>query len=100
MEKTTIKASTQKLSGGKIKVKWTKSPGYRVDYYEVYRSTSKSKVTAGKPFFKTKSGTVKSYTNSKSLKTGTRYYYKVRGVRVIDGVKCYTKWSNLVYRKA
>lgn len=97
---TTIKVSTAKTSTGKIKIKWTKSAGYKVDYYEVYRSTSKSKVTSGKAFYTTKTGTAKSYTNSKSLKKGTRYYYKVRGVRVVDGVKYYTKWSNLAYRKA
>ena len=100
IEATTIKASTAKTSTGKIKIKWTKSAGYKVDYYEVYRSTSKSKVTNGKAFFTTKTGSAKSYTNSKSLKKGTRYYYKVRGVRVVDGVKYYTKWSNLAYRKA
>lgn len=97
---TTIKATSSKTSKGKIRIKWTKSAGYSVDYYEIYRSTAKSSVTKGKAFYKTKNGSVKSYLNSKSLKKGKRYYYKVRGVREINGVKYYTKWSNLTYKKA
>ncbi len=96
---TSLTASSTAVKGA-IKVTWKKSAGYKVDYYEVYRSTKKSSGYGTKPYFTTKDGTAKSYKNTKSLKKGTRYYYKVRGVRVIDGKKYYTQWSNKAYRVA
>ena len=99
VEKTTIKASSSKLKKG-IKVSWKKSAGYKVDYYQVYRSTKKNSGYGNKAFYTTKGGTQKTYKNTKQVKKGIRYYYKVRGVRVIDGKKVYTKWSNKVWRTA
>ena len=96
---TTIKA--QSTAGkGYIRVNWKKSAGYRVDYYQVYRSTKKS--SFGKEaYFATKQGGMTGwYKNTKELKKGTRYYYKVRGVRELDGKNVYTKWSTLAFRIA
>lgn len=92
-----------KTSKGKgwIKINYKKSKGYKVDYYEVYRKTGKNGKFGSKPFYKTKkNGLTGWYKNTKSLKKGTRYYYKVRGVRIIDGKKYYTKWSKTYYRIA
>lgn len=96
VQNTTIKASSE-LGDGYIRVNWEKSAGYKVDYYEIYRSTT-SGVYNDKPYFTTKDGTATYYKNTKDLKNGVRYYYKVRGVREIDGKLYYTKWSGQAYR--
>lgn len=85
---------------GSITVKWKKSAGFKVDYYQVFRSTKKNIGYGTKAFYVTKTGTQKSYKNTKQLKKGTRYYYKVRGVRVLDGKKVYTQYSNKACRIA
>ena len=99
VQATTVKASSVKLKNGSIRITWKKSPGYKVDYYQIFRSTKKNSGYDTKAFFTTKTGTATTYTNSKSLKVGTRYYYKVRGVRVIDGKKYYTQYSNKANRR-
>ncbi len=99
VENTKIAVKSSLTAKGKIKLKWTKSPGYKVDYYEVFRSTQKNSGYGKKPVFTTKDGSKTTYINSK-VKSGTRYYYKVRGVRIVDGEKIYTPYSNIAYRKA
>lgn len=96
VENTTIKASTV-LEEGFIQLSWQKSAGYKVDYYEVYRSTTAGSYSST-PFYTTNSGTVTTYKNNKDIKDGIRYYYRVRGVRTIDGKKYYTQWSNQANR--
>lgn len=100
VEATTIKAQTVKVSGKKIKLQWKKSSGCMVDYFEVYRSTSKKTLGKGKAVYQTKSGGAKVYTDTKSLKKGKKYYYKLRGVRIVNGKKIYTQWSNVACRIA
>ena len=102
VENTTLKASSKKVASG-IKITWTKSKGYRMDYYEVFRSTKRYSGFGKAAFYTTKNAenTAKTwYVNTKSLKEGTRYYYKVRGVRMLDGKKVYTQWSTKAWRIA
>ena len=71
---------------------WTKSEGYRVDGYQVYRKEGNSN-------FEPHASTSKlNYTETRNLAKGTVYAYKVRGYRVIDGDTKYTEWSNVVER--
>ena len=63
------------------------------DGVEIYRSTKKNRF-GKKPFYATKGGkSAGYYINSKSLKSGVTYYYKVRGYVLIDGQKHYTDLS-------
>lgn len=96
VENTTIKASSER-GDGYIRINWEKSAGYKVDYFEVFKST-KSNVYGDKPLYQTKDGTKYTLKNTSSLKKGTRYYYKIRGVREIDGEVYYTQWSNQANR--
>ena len=99
VESLKIKASSR-ASKGKIVVKWTvKGDASVADGYQVFRSTKRNSGYGNynKPYFTTKS---KSYKNTKSLKKGKRYYYKVRAYKVVDGKKVYSDYSNKAYRTA
>ncbi len=99
VKNTTIKLSSTR-GKGYIKLNWKKSAGYKVDYYQVFRSVKRNRGYGTKPIYTTSSGSKTFYKNTKSLKAGTRYYFKVRGVRIIDGKKYYTQYSNKAYRTA
>ena len=93
MKKTTIKLRTSVTAKGKIRLKWKKSAGFKIDYYQIFRSTKKSDF-GKKPFFKATKNK-KTYINTKNLKKNKRFYYKIRGVRQIGDKLYYTKWSNI-----
>ena len=85
---------------GSITVKWKVDGDYSVaDGMRVYKSTKKNSGYGATPYFITKKGATQ-YKNTKELKKGTRYYYKVRAYVEIDGVKYYSDWSNKAYRIA
>ena len=97
IKNTEIEIETTVNKDGNIVIKWKKSKGYRVDSFEILRAVKKN----GKysKIYTTKSGKASRIVNAKNLKDGKRYYYKVRGVRTIDGKKYYTEWSNIESEK-
>lgn len=81
-----------------IKVYWFNKDGSELDFdgYEVYRSLKRNSGYGKTPFFKT---TKERYFNT-AVKKGNKYYYKVRGYKVIDGKKIYTEYSLKAWRTA
>ena len=98
VEATTVDMSSSLTEKGTIRIDWSKSPGYKVDYYEVWRSTARNSGYGTKPYYTTSSGSKTYYVNTKGLEAGNTYYFKVRGVRLVNGEKVYTQWSNKSWR--
>ncbi len=90
--KITAKSTAKK---GSITVKWTVKGSADVDGYEIWKSKKHS--SGYKKAFTTKKQT---YKNTKGLKKGTRYYYKVRAYKMVDGKKITSDWSNKARRVA
>ena len=94
---TNLKATAAKKS---VKLAWDKRKA-QTDGFVICWATSKVKLAKGKAL-KTatvKKAAAKSYTASK-LKSGKRYYFKVRAYKVVDGVKVYSAWSAVKGAKA
>jgi len=98
VQNTTIVLKSKLTKDGKVLLTWTKSKGYKVDRFEIYRSVKRHSGYGKKAFFTTKDGSWSKYLNTKNLKAGKTYYYKVRGVRTIEGQKYYTQCSNKAWR--
>lgn len=98
VQNQSIKLRSSLTAKRNVQLRWSKPEAVTMDYYEIYRSTHRYKGYTTKPFYTTRYGLRNDYTNTKGLKKGTRYYYKIRGVKVIDGKKYYTQWSNKVWR--
>ncbi|MGN0736460.1 MAG: InlB B-repeat-containing protein [Anaerovoracaceae bacterium] len=84
-----------------IRIRVYDKNGLSTDFFdgiEIYRSTKSNSGYGKKPIFVIKSGK-SSYYNT-AIKSGTRYYYKVRGFVIIDGQKYYTDWSLKAIRTA
>ncbi|MCI6854125.1 MAG: phosphodiester glycosidase family protein [Firmicutes bacterium] len=88
----------EKKKGSKLA--WRKSWGYKVDGFQIFRSVKKTEGYSRKPVYVVSSNKTAYYVETKNLKKGKRYYYKVRGVRKVAGKTIYTKWSNVVSDKA
>ena len=98
--KLTSKQVKTKAGKKAVKITWTADAGDKVlDGVEVFRSTERYKGYGTEPFYtSTKGGNTGSYTNTKSLKKGTKYYYRVRGYVLVDGQKVYTDYSTKAWR--
>ena len=86
------------LKNGKkaVRITWYDKNGNEGDFdgVEIYRSTQRYKGYGLKPFYSTKGGKTEGYyVNTRDLKEGTTYYYRVRGYVEIDGQKYYTDYS-------
>ena len=92
---TKSKVITRKSGKKVIRLTWTAPDGVDVDGYEIFRSTKKNSGFGTKPYFET---TSTSYTNTKNLKPGKIYYYKVRAFVVINGERVYTDYSMKAFR--
>lgn len=81
-----------------ILVYWYDKDGSALDFdgYEVYRSLKKYSGYGADPIFKT---TREVYFNT-AITKGTKYYYKVRAYKIIDGQKVYTDYSLKAWRIA
>lgn len=82
------------VSRKRVKLTWKKSnSGYRVDSYQIWRSTKK---TSGyTKIFTSTSASHKYYVNTKGLEPGKTYWYKVRGIRRVDGKLVYTPFTKI-----
>lgn len=95
VKNTKISALKVKAVKGKFVLTWKKSDGYKVDNYQVFRSAKKNGA-----YKKVSTVKEKKCSDKDGLKKGSRYYYKVRGCRSIDGKPVYTQWSEKVGVKA
>ncbi len=83
----------------KVKLTWEKSSsGYAVDAYQIWRSAKKS--SGYKKFFTTSDATKCTYTNNKDITENTTYWYKVRGIRTIQGKLLYTPFTKIQVKTA
>ena len=97
--KTTTKTATPKISGisaGKKKatIKWKKvsgASGYEIQMAEAKNGKYKTMATI-------KKGSTVKYTKS-ALKTGKKYFFKIRTYRIVDGKKIYSAYSAISYVK-
>ena len=92
----TLRSKQVKMKNGKKAIKLTRKTDSDADFdgVEIYRSTKRNSGYGKKPLYTT---TKNAYYNT-AIKSGTRYYYKVRGFVTIDGEKVYTNWSTKAWR--
>ena len=90
------KVVTMKNGKKAVRITWYNANGEMMEFdgVEIFRSTKKNSGYGKKPFYATKESKSKGYyINTKDVKVGTTYYYKLRGYVVIDGQKYYTDYS-------
>lgn len=90
----TVLEAEAKASKGKVEITWTVAENDTITTqpagYQIWRSTSKD--SGYKKIGSTKN---LKFTNKSNLKKGTRYYYKIRAYRTINGKTYYGQWTQL-----
>lgn len=79
--------NAEKASDTQVAITWNKLATMK--YYDVYRATS---VDGKYTLLKRTTAT----TTTNTVKAGKTYYYKVRAYNVVDGVKVYTNYSEVL----
>ncbi|MGN0720590.1 MAG: YDG domain-containing protein [Anaerovoracaceae bacterium] len=94
--KLRLRSQLVKTKSGKkaIKLTWTNPSDIEFEGVEIYRSLKKNTGYGKKPIYISKSG---KYINT-AVKSGKKYYYRVRAFVTIDGEKVYTEYSGKAYR--
>ena len=95
--KLVARSQMSKAQGKKaVKITWYASDGSEVklDGVEIFRSTKRYSGFGTKPIF----STIKAQYHNTAIEVGTKYYYKVRGYKMIGGEKIYTEWSTKAWR--
>ena len=90
------KLVTMKNGKKAVRITWYNRNGEMMEFdgVEIFRSTKRNSGYGKKPFYATKGSNTKGYyINTKDVKVGTTYYYRVRGYVIIDGQKYYTDYS-------
>lgn len=84
-----------------VRIIWFDRNGAELDFdgVEIYRSTKRYKGYGTRPFYTTKKNKSEGYyINTKGMKKGMKYYYKVRGYVPVDGKKVFTDYSLKAWR--
>ncbi len=95
-----VKGVKAKASGKKkVKVSWAKRTA-QTDGFQVAYAASKAKLAKGKGKTATVKGAAKKSYTAKSLKSGKKYFFKVRAYKVVNGKTYYSAWSAVKAAKA
>ena len=94
IEKTKVVSLKAYPETKRVKLTWKKSnSGYSVDYYQVWRSYKKS--SGYTKIFTSSDADKKYFVQTKNVEPGTTYWYKVRGVRDLEGKLVYTPFTKI-----
>ncbi len=86
-----------KTAKASVRLSWKKAGSYDVDSYRIYRSTSKN--GSYKQVKKVKGTAASVKLSTKKLKSGKTYYYRIRGVKKVNGTDIFTKYSAKISNK-
>ena len=94
---TKITKAAAKSAKGSVVLTWKKKGSYAVDSYRVYRAASKN--GSYKQVKKVKGTAASVKLSTKKLKSGKTYYYRIRGVKSVNGTDVYTNYSAKISAK-